>query len=210
MPYASSIDEALITIQNLITVVGKGQPQSPLSLKDEEMENFHNLAKISKKKNLENPSQQRVGEKKDNSQQRVGDNHNDTHQRVPNIHRTPHSYAHKRESNHMYPTRLKNPPRPKRKTRMQVNTLETIKEEPNQQVQQSLRAALHKLKQDRIQKAAHQYNSPLTPTPLQELQNELALVLMCEETGKLLNYRKILKKNIKTHGQSHVPMNLEE
>lgn len=37
MLYASSIDEALHAIKYLIAAVGKAQPQSPYSLKDEEV-----------------------------------------------------------------------------------------------------------------------------------------------------------------------------
>ena len=71
MPYASSIEEALIAIKNLIAAVKKGQPPSPLSLKDEEMEQFHNLSKLFKKKILETPAHQRVGETPGTAQQRV-------------------------------------------------------------------------------------------------------------------------------------------
>ena len=131
--------------------------------------------------------------KNDDSQQRVGDNHDATQQRVQKIHPTPHSYTHKRTPTYRYPTRLKNPTRPTRTTRAQVNNLETIKEEPNQKVQKSLRATLQKLKQNRIQKAVYQYDQPLISTPLQELQTELALAVMCEEIGKLLNYKTLLQ-----------------
>ena len=43
MPYASSIDEALAALKNLVAVTSKAKPDSPFSLKDDEIESIKQL-----------------------------------------------------------------------------------------------------------------------------------------------------------------------
>ena len=173
MPYASSIDEALSAIKNLIAAVQKAQPKTPYSLKNEEVEGIKKLAKIFKRKQKDNATQPRV----------VETQHNDSQQRVPQGHRQPHSYDNIRTPTHRYPTRVRN----------QANALETIKEEPNQEVLKKFKNKLHQLKQTRIQQDVQQYNNNETDNKLQAAINIMALAVMCEDTGKLLNYKKLLK-----------------
>ena len=114
MPYASSIDEALQAIKNLISAVGKAQPPSPYSLKDEEMQGINTLAKLFKRKQREIDTQPRVLNTQPISPQ----------QRVPQGHPQHHNYAYTRTPTHRYLKR----------TRNQANVLETIKGETNQEV----------------------------------------------------------------------------
>lgn len=50
MPYASSVDKALVALKNLVSAISKVKPESPFSLKDEEAESIKKLAKIFKRR----------------------------------------------------------------------------------------------------------------------------------------------------------------
>ena len=181
MPYASSIEEAKMVIKELIAAIQKAQPPSPYSLRNEEVTRIKKLSNIFKKKLNNNSTPPRVVKGKNNAQQRV-----------PKNHPTTHSYEHTRTPTHRYPTRNK-----------LVKNLETMKEEPNQQALYKIKQNVYQFKKNRMKKNHiynNQQNTKSVNDIINEIKNEASLAVMCEENGKLLNYRKLLKKNIKIHG----------
>ena len=139
IPYASSLEEAIVAIKNLAAALAYAKPSSPYLTTDEEIKELQTLKKIFTNKH----TQPRVGTTINNTHSRVSpstpnnNNNNDSNPqtRVPKGYTSPHDYKHIHDPSHRYPTRSSGDATRRYPTRLRAsaNSLLTIIEEKDEQ-----------------------------------------------------------------------------
>ena len=236
MPYASSIDEVLAALKNLVAAISKAKPDSPFSLKDDEVESIKKLAKMFKPRstpeNTIEPSESltavesprvestaatplRVEPTAATPPRVMPPNTRPTQSVIgqtqpTNNYPSPHHTSHRPLVTHRYPTRSRGSVQAnathKQKKSVTFNTNENILHiipargknhhiKLDKQIIQLRRAITSSIKR-RLPSKVNAYLCALhekTTSTTRSFTKESATAVLCETTGKLLEYRHLLK-----------------